>query len=154
MSARQDPEAFPAEPGAYVLCLGLTRPVRGLAVGPRRHDLMPGCYAYAGSAWGPGGLRARVRRHLRAGKRRHWHIDQLTGRADALAAWGLPGGSECAIVARLSAQGGVTVPLPGFGSSDCTRCRAHLLRLPVTDVADALAFCRGVIGLARGDAPV
>jgi Uri superfamily endonuclease len=33
-------------------------------------------YVYLGSAAGPGGLRP-VRRHLRADKTRHWHIDYL-----------------------------------------------------------------------------
>ena len=40
--------------------------------------LAAGQYAYVGSAHGPGGLRARVGRHLRAEKPLHWHIDYLT----------------------------------------------------------------------------
>ena len=43
--------------------------------------LAPGCYVYAGSARGPGGIRARVRRHLRPDKTPHWHIDQVTAYA-------------------------------------------------------------------------
>ncbi|MEB3764646.1 MAG: GIY-YIG nuclease family protein [Desulfurococcales archaeon] len=38
---------------------------------------------YVGSAMGPGGLRARIRRHLtRSGKKLYWHIDYLTSRPD------------------------------------------------------------------------
>jgi len=40
-------------------------------------DLLPGYYIYIGSAFGPGGVRARMLRHLRADKPKHWHIDYL-----------------------------------------------------------------------------
>lgn len=95
-----------------------------------RPSLRPGAYVYCGSANGPGGLRARLARHLRADKRRHWHIDHLlaAARVDDLVA--LPGGNECDLVARFAAVVGNNFPVPGFGSSDCRRCRAHLLAVP------------------------
>lgn len=37
----------------------------------------PGVYLYVGSAFGPGGVRARVGRHLRMRKKPHWHLDYL-----------------------------------------------------------------------------
>ncbi len=40
-------------------------------------QLAEGWYIYFGSAFGPGGLAARVDRHLRRHKTRHWHIDHL-----------------------------------------------------------------------------
>ena len=38
------------------------------------------------------------------------------------------GGNECDLVARLI-QNGAVVPVPGFGSSNCAVCDAHLVRL-------------------------
>ena len=40
-------------------------------------QLSKGWYVYVGSAFGPGGLAARVSRHLQRHKTRHWHIDHL-----------------------------------------------------------------------------
>ncbi len=39
-------------------------------------DVSPGWYVYIGSAFDPGGVRARCLRHWRGG-RPHWHIDYL-----------------------------------------------------------------------------
>ena len=81
-------------------------------------SLMPGRCIYAGSANGPGGLKARVSRHTRRAKRRRWHIDQLTENGDVLGAWIFPGGVECDLVDMNSA---LPVPIVGFGSTDCQR---------------------------------
>lgn len=109
---------IPAEPGAYVLAVTLDAPALGLP---------PGRYLYCGNARGPGGLRARLARHMRKGKRIHWHVDRLTEAGRVLGAWIFPGGDECALVRRLA---GLPVPIPGFGSSDCARCESHLLAWP------------------------
>ncbi len=123
-----DGRDLPAIAGAYLLWLPLARPLALTAPKPGA-QLAPGVYLYLGSANGPGGLRARVARHLRPDKRPRWHVDQLTvaagGRARALT-W--PGGSECAWRAAVQATG-ARVPVPRFGASDCRRCPAHLLRL-------------------------
>lgn len=69
---------IPALPGSYVLVFALEQPL-GLEVGRLGVvDLAPGRYVYFGSAWGSGGLRARIRRHVRPDKSPHWHIDYLT----------------------------------------------------------------------------
>jgi len=118
---------IPRESGAYLLLVGLAGP-RSVALGGRGElELDGGWYAYGGSAKGPGGLRARVARHFRRGKPRHWHIDQLTDDAYAIAALAVPGGKECALVRRLAASGAFATALPGFGSSDCRSCEGHLL---------------------------
>ncbi|MCK9541293.1 MAG: DUF123 domain-containing protein [Novosphingobium sp.] len=91
------------------------------------HGFPAGWYVYAGSARGPGGIRARLRRHFRRDKKRHWHIDDLTCAAKHLRAVPLAGGAECAIVARLMELEGFAPALAGFGSSDCRVCPAHLL---------------------------
>jgi Uri superfamily endonuclease len=89
--------------------------------------LSAGRYVYAGSARGPGGLRARIARHLRRGKPRHWHVDHLTEAATSLRAFPVAGGNECALVGKLLKSKRYRHPLPGFGSSDCRRCVSHLL---------------------------
>lgn len=91
--------------------------------------LAPGWYVYAGSACGPGGIRARLARHFRPDKRAHWHIDQLTG-STRVRVWAsvLPDLHECDLVANLEATGNFHAACAGFGSSDCRQCAAHLLR--------------------------
>jgi Uri superfamily endonuclease len=121
-------EALPPASGAYALIIRLRRRLRAWPnAGP---VLTPGLYLYAGSAKGPGGIRARVQRHARHDKRRHWHVDRLTSNAPVVAAAALPGGNECLIVEEIVGISGVTAPVPGFGSSDCRFCPSHLLRLP------------------------
>ena len=113
---------LPAVAGAYLLWLPIDRPLDLAAPKPGAR-LDPGIYLYLGSANGPGGLRARAARHLRADKRRRWHVDQLTvvagARARALA-W--PGGDECSWREAVQAAG-ASVPVPRFGASDCRHAR-------------------------------
>lgn len=90
--------------------------------------LGPGIYVYCGSAFGPGGIRARVERHLRTDKKPHWHIDRLSARATCIDVKTYPVGRECDLVAALISERAVA-PVPGFGSSDCRNCAAHLVRL-------------------------
>ena len=130
--ARSVPEALPAAPGAYLLLLRLDRTVRPPIRSLDGQCFAPGSYIYAGNAYGPGGIAARVKRHFRPDKRAHWHIDHLTGAARALAAFPSPGGLECALLEALLIRGGFTVTAAGFGSTDCRSCKSHLLQF-VTD---------------------
>ncbi len=118
---------LPAQPGAYLLLIRLAAalPLRIPTLG--RAMLRAGGYVYAGSAHGPGGIRARAGRHLRRGKRPHWHIDHLTETAAACWAFAVPGGQECELVRRLLSRPAFEIALAGFGSSDCRRCASHLL---------------------------
>jgi len=113
---------MPAAVGAYLLALKLNRPLP--IAGPSPMVLPAGYYLYAGSAHGPGGLKARVGRHMRRPKLCHWHIDQISAIAGILGAFVWPGGNECALVAQCVMFGPAVA---GFGSSDCRRCRSHLL---------------------------
>jgi Uri superfamily endonuclease len=122
----EDLETAPNEAGAYALALRLDGPV-AINQGGDTHCLVPGWFVYLGSARGPGGLRARIRRHFRRDKPVHWHVDQLTSEPAEIAALAVPGGAECDLVARLLACGRFRVAAPGFGSSDCRRCASHLL---------------------------
>jgi len=110
-----------------MLDLGRAVPLR-ISTLPRIH-LPPGRYAYVGSAKGSGGIRARVRRHLGAHKKVHWHVDHLTAVASVTEVLAYPDGHECDIVERLLRRRRTTTPVVGFGSSDCKRCAAHLLAL-------------------------
>jgi Uri superfamily endonuclease len=119
---------LPAEPGAYALTFNVEAPMALPIATLGEPALEPGLYVYAGSAFGPGGIRARVQRHLRTDKNPHWHIDHLSARAVCVGVKTYPGGRECDLVAELLVSG-ATVPVPGFGSSDCRDCEAHLVRL-------------------------
>ena len=116
-------DAVPASPGSYVLALALTD---SLMLPERLAECVrPGLFLYCGSAHGPGGLRARVGRHMRPSKTIRWHIDHLTARATVLGAWTFTDRSECELAAALAH---LPAPVKGFGSSDCRSCRSHLLR--------------------------
>ncbi|TET50968.1 MAG: GIY-YIG nuclease family protein [Anaerolineales bacterium] len=117
----------PSLPGSYVLVLRLASPT-AITVGSLGSIRFPkGYYAYVGSALGPGGLAARIGRHLAPVARQHWHIDALRSRARPVAVWSAVGRErrECVWARALSALPGVLTPAPGFGSTDC-RCSTHL----------------------------
>ncbi len=129
-----DVETLPRDGGAYVLLIAIVSPV-GISL-PKRPDvqLAPGQYLYCGSAYGPGGIRARVARHFRKDKLVRWHVDRLTVAGRTLGAWVFPGGDECALVEILNE---FPAAMPGFGASDCRRCASHLLVGP-RDLAQAV----------------
>lgn len=129
---------IPTLPGSYALVLAVPEPLR-LEVGRLGWlTLVPGLYVYFGSAMGPGGLQARIRRHLRPDKVPHWHIDHLTRWVQPFvvhwraATCGLgPVRLECGWCQRVAQCAGVEAPIRHFGSTDCRAgCPAHLLRLP------------------------
>ena len=80
-----------------------------------------GYYAYVGSAMN--GIDARVGRHMRQDKKKHWHIDYLLERGTVIRAWYVEGGrDECRIARSMEDK---FDSVAGFGSSDCG-CRSHL----------------------------
>jgi Uri superfamily endonuclease len=117
------------DPGAYALIIDLDQPL-ALDV-PRKSPatLAPGRYVYCGSAYGPGGMRARVARHCKRQKAVRWHIDRLTMAGRVIAVHGEPGGQECDLVDKVLATPEASIPAPGFGSTDCRRCPSHLIRV-------------------------
>ncbi len=121
----------PRQPGSYVLILRLARPVPVEVGRLGRFTFAPGWYGYAGSALGPGGLAARVQRHLRAQKAQHWHIDYLRAHATPTAVWYTIGQQrrECRWADVLSELPGAWIPAPRFGASDC-HCPTHLVGYP------------------------
>lgn len=111
---------LPEDKGAYVLIVWVARTKR-LGIGRLgTFDLVPGYYAYVGSACGPGGIRARVGHHLESVAAPHWHIDYLLRVAAPAEVW-------FAIADRkleqdwaefLAAAPGFRTPIARFGASD------------------------------------
>lgn len=102
-------------------------------------ELAPGRHAYAGSALGPGGVRARLGRHLRGGNARHWHIDHVRPAAVPASAWWVHGSDrlECRWAEAAAGLSGAERTARGFGASDCG-CPGHLVRLPEDAERDEL----------------
>ena len=75
------------DPGTYALILQ-SRSTETIQVGRwGQLDLQLGYYTYVGSAFSPGGVRARISRHLRTDKRLHWHIDYLRNYVTPVEVW-------------------------------------------------------------------
>ncbi len=140
--------------GAYVLLIRLDAPVE-LRVGRLgTFAFAAGWYAYVGSALGPGGLQARLRRHLRAEKRVHWHVDYLLTRGKVECIWQVATDErlECAWARALQGIGGQVFP-PRFGASDC-RCPGHLIYFTCRPAYEAIerALCPGrEVAVVRAD---
>lgn len=133
---------LPSSGGSYTLFLRLSQS-RCLGIG-RLGDftLPPGMYVYLGSAHGPGGLQARISRHLRGDGTPHWHVDTLRNAATVkgyayllnrqvglLPKRVIP--LECLWSQALDDLPGAVIPVPGFGASDCgAGCPAHLIAFP------------------------
>jgi len=109
----------------YALVMRLESPTE-LAIGALgRRRLRAGYYVYVGSA--ARGLWPRLARHLRALKPLHWHADYLTSVATPVEAWidPSPQDRECLWARVLLEMPGASLPVRGFGASDC-RCPGHL----------------------------
>lgn len=143
---RQNPGCFGVDlnpqPGTYVLLLendATASPVgkTSVQVGRWREiEFKAGYYLYVGSAFGPGGVRARVLRHCRSQKPKRWHIDYLRAVASPLGVWYThdPIPREHAWAEILRGMDGMS-PIRGFGCSDC-RCESHLFHtLTAPDMA-------------------
>lgn len=90
-------------------------------------QLQPGFYIYVGSAFGPGGLKARIAHHCRKPVHPHWHIDYLGSFLELKDIWHTydPVHREHQWAKIFLSARGASIPLAGFGSSDC-RCKSHL----------------------------
>jgi Uri superfamily endonuclease len=136
------------EAGTYALVLSVSVN-RRIQVGRLgRLEVAPGFYVYVGSARGPGGVAARVGRHGRRRKVLKWHVDFLREVSSLEDVWfsHSPGATEHEWARAVAEIPGATVPLAGFGSSDC-RCPTHLFRFE--DRPEAADLARA---LPRGDA--
>jgi Uri superfamily endonuclease len=115
------------KPGTYALILSCTSNAR-IRVGRLGTILLQhGYYVYVGSALGPGGLRARIAHHQKLSPRPHWHIDYLRAHTRLHSVWLRCDGRrhEHEWARAMLKMKDVTIPLPGFGASDCS-CPSHL----------------------------
>ena len=106
----------------YQLLIEVSSPLE-IEVGRQgRCHFVAGRYIYTGSA--KRNFEARIARHLRKDKKLHWHIDYLLAQpVVTVVDVRRYGEEECDINQR---QPG-SIPLPGFGASDCReRCGSHL----------------------------
>jgi Uri superfamily endonuclease len=126
-AALEERHQLTVAPGTYALVLHCARPARVHVGRLGVLRAQPGYYVYAGSALGPGGVRARVGHHERTAPRPRWHIDYLRARATPIEAWWVQSRRrrEHAWALIVSSLPGAEAPLAGFGSSDCA-CATHL----------------------------
>ena len=113
--------------GSYIVWLQLDSD-RRIRVG-RLGDITfkAGHYAYVGSAFGPGGVRARLGRHFKCHKKKRWHIDYLRAVSTVREAWVSYDDRrlEHHWADTLTGLKDAWLPVARFGSSDCD-CKAHL----------------------------
>jgi Uri superfamily endonuclease len=132
-----------AKHGTYALVMACSSDPK-VAVGKLGSlRLQSGFYVYVGSAFGPGGLKARIAHHVKISERPHWHIDYLRPALDLSEIWFTHDSRhrEHQWVEVLAGLRGATVPISGFGASDC-RCNSHLLFFD--SPPSGAGFCRRV----------
>ncbi len=130
--------------GVYALLFSLPTS-RAVSIGRLGHYYFPaGSYLYVGSAQGPGGLAARLARHVRLEKKQHWHIDYLRPAAKLEQVWALVTDerAECRWATAAQALPGAAIPAPHFGASDC-HCRTHLFHYPTRPPVSSFAIAAG-----------
>ena len=118
-----------SDKGTYILISEVTQ-VQRLEVGRLgRFNLVPGFYAYVGSACGAGGLLSRIQHHIESTAAPHWHIDYLLRAARLVEVWFATSDRklEQDWAELLESAPRFRQPIPRFGSSDYRRSRtSHL----------------------------
>jgi Uri superfamily endonuclease len=107
---------------SYQLVIDLERPVRCTIGRLGTFEFPAGRYLYTGSA--KRGLEARISRHVGSRTTMRWHVDYLLSS---------PGVTVTKVIrsrrdeCRLNQASPGSMPVPGFGASDCAAgCCAHL----------------------------
>jgi len=126
--------------GTYTIILRLTDHTL-LVINKKQFELKSGIYIYVGSALGPGGIVARLNRHLKifasSTLKKHWHIDSLLPFSTIFASVYAFSTErlECRLVHSLKRIGFQVVE--GFGNTDCTSwCGGHLVYVGDLDLED------------------
>lgn len=117
--------------GTYILLMNAATGLDITVGAAGKLSIRQGCYAYVGSAFGPGGLYARLRHHCYSTARPRWHIDYLKNvvTIDEIIFSGSRDRLECAWADILNDLPHSSRPLTGFGASDC-QCDSHLFYFP------------------------
>ncbi len=131
------PLDLPSQPGTYCLLFHCSTLSQVIIVKLGNHQINPGYYCYIGSAFGRGGLKSRINRHLQINKRHHWHLDYLRPYLTPVEIWYStdPIKLECQWAALLLKDEQSNIPIKKFGSSDCD-CPAHLFYYKVKPVLE------------------
>jgi Uri superfamily endonuclease len=114
--------------GTYALVLNSSSDLRVEVGKLGRLSARPGFYVYVGSAFGSGGLKARIAHHVKISRRPHWHIDYLRSILHLNEVWYTYDSEqhEHQWADTFSCLKGATIPMAGFGASDCS-CKSHLV---------------------------
>jgi endonuclease-3 len=116
---------IPDEKGTYILRIRLKNGKK-IKFGKNELFFRKGYYFYVGSAMGnSNNLKRRIERHLKEGKKMHWHIDYLLkyGKIDKIYTTNKK--VECDVAEEFLKKLNF---IEGFGCSDC-RCKSHLFYL-------------------------
>jgi Uri superfamily endonuclease len=120
---------LPEAKGSYVL-ISFVGQMKRLQIGRLgAFNIVPGYYAYVGSAFGAGGLRARLGHHLECPAEAHWHIDYLLQLAQPVEIWYTTANQKLEYhwAELLEKSPSFRVPIARFGSSDYHRSRSSHL---------------------------
>jgi Uri superfamily endonuclease len=120
---------LPEAKGTYVLVSHASQ-MKRLEIGRLgTFTIVPGYYAYVGSAFGAGGLRARAGHHLESTANPHWHVDYLLRCVTPLEVWYTTDDRrlEHQWAELFDNASQFRVPIPRFGSSDYHRTRSSHL---------------------------
>ncbi|WP_456396287.1 GIY-YIG nuclease family protein [Desulfurobacterium sp.] len=129
---------FPDSKGTYIIVFSLQKE-RLIRTKSKSFMLSDGIYSYVGSAFGAGGLKSRLKRHLNRRKKKHWHLDYVSSSRffKPLAVYCFPGKRiECYIADRFEK---VCENVPQFGCSDCS-CKSHLFIVNSVSKVDKIIF--------------
>jgi len=110
-----------------------------------RKTFAKGLYAYIGSAKGPGGVKARLCRHLKGKGKTHWHIDYLRKHAIPVAYSYSCKQTEYETVKKCGEK--LEPVIEGFGASDDPKNKSHLFKCP-----ENLLKCIEIINKCVGNA--
>lgn len=114
--------------GTYIITLQCCIAKSLIPIGKKKNLLLErGYYYYVGSAFGPGGVKARVSHHQNISKNPRWHLDFLRKHTKIIEIWHTYDNNKREHQwANILYQSPLTnIPLYGFGASDC-KCFSHL----------------------------
>lgn len=133
--------------GTYLLILRLDEALSGLQIGRLGcFAFASGFYLYVGSAYGGGGLPARLNYHRQRIKvHPHWHVDYLRPHTALVEIWSASctPRMECVWARALLHMPGLSVPVRHFGASD-SNCPSHMLygsRKPALGLLTSTLLC-------------
>ncbi len=141
--------------GTYVTFFRLPKAATRLRVGALgTFDFPAGWYAYLGSAFGGGGVRARTNRHLTTDTPKRWNIDWLKPRCTPAAVWWTHERRHVEFdwADLLAELPEASCPAARFGGNDNPSADAHLFRFDA--VPSLAAFRRRVATAMPGHAPI